>query len=294
MFKFLQKARKVPEERGGGRGFIRRVLARPPEIDESVWGVFAYLDAVFSAAELEAFDQSEVQIGARHFARDSVSEKIRSRIEGEFRLMHKGSPIRKALDVYRLYHFSDMSCALTCAYHLNRRGQNPNPALMADYAWKQGGTMQWRSLLDLLPLEWKGYDTPVAEKEPDSLEVKEPDFFGLKTSPDIAPKQERDPDPRPLEERRPIFDEKVRHLYREGDRLVDWNRIAYSGTVLLRGDRLVWQGAERHYYITEVPEEWCQAIRQFEELGGAKAFLAGKFDWYRRRPVGPDNPRPMY
>ena len=64
----------MPEERGGVRGFIRRVLARPPEIDESVWGIFAYLDAVFSAAELEEFDQSEVQIGARHFERGSVSE----------------------------------------------------------------------------------------------------------------------------------------------------------------------------------------------------------------------------
>ncbi len=265
MFKFLQKSRKVPEERGGVRGFIRRVLGRPPEIDESVWGIFAYLDAVFSAEELEEFDQSEVQIGARDFARDSVSEKIRERIDSEFRLMHLGSPIRKALDVYRLYHSSDMSCALTCAYHLNRRGQNPTPALMADYTWKQGGTMQWRSLLDL-----RDY-----KNEPKSA-------F-----------QYDDPDPRPINERRPLNSE-FNHFYREGDRLVDWNRIAYSGTVLLRGDRLVWQGAEMHYYITEVPEEWCQAIRQFEALGGAKAFLAGKFDWYRRRPVGPDNPRPMY
>jgi hypothetical protein len=162
--------------------------------------------------------------------------------------------------------------------------------------------MEWRSLLDLRPLEWKGYDIPVAEKEPDSLEVKEtdffalkePDFFGLKTSPDIAPKQERDPDPRPVEERRPIFDEKVRHLYREGDRLVKWGRIVYGGTALLRGDRLVWEPVKHRGYMTEWPEEWRQENRQFEALGGAKAFLAGKFDWYRGRPVGPDNPRPMY
>ena len=273
----------MPEERGGVRGFIRRVLARPPEIDESVWGIFAYLDAVFSAAELEEFDQSEVQIGARHFERGSVSEKIRSRIEGEFRLMHEGSPIRKVLDVYRLYHFSDMSCALTCAYHLNRRGQNPNPALMADYTWNEGGTMQWRSLLDLLPLELKGYDIPVA--------VKEPNFF---SGPEIPTYREPDPDPRPVEERRPILDGKVRNLYRKGDRLVRWSRIAYIGTVLLRGDRLVWEPVKMHLFIDEVSEEDLQEIRQFEALGGAKAFLAGKFDWYRGRPVGPDNPRPMY
>jgi hypothetical protein len=66
---------------------------------------------------------------------------------------------------------------------------------------------------------------------------------------------------------------------REGDRFVYYSGPLSSGTLLLRGDRLVWAVEELHMTISELPPRWRAMKAKFDSLGGTRGFLAGEFVW---------------
>jgi hypothetical protein len=67
--------------------------------------------------------------------------------------------------------------------------------------------------------------------------------------------------------------------FREGDRFVAYSLGFTTGTLLVRGDRLVLEVRENFLNYDSIPTRWHAAVHIFETFGGWRAFLAGKFDW---------------
>lgn len=79
-------------------------------------------------------------------------------------------------------------------------------------------------------------------------------------------------------------------FFQQGDRFVHYSRPVSSGTLLLRGDRLVWAVEELHMTISEVPPSWKAMKAKFDSLGGTRGFLAGEFVWPPEGWCPPDPP----
>lgn len=203
------------------------------EIPRAVCGVFAYLEAVLSEEDLEFFATTEIGKGDEVLTQwDSPARRVVDRITDEFRLMHWGSPIRKALADYRLYHKTDMACALTCAFALHRQGRDVNEALRADYTLQWGGVLRWATAEEI-------------------RSGRESDFLWPQFSPFVQ----------------------------KGDRFVHYSLPTQIGTMLLRGDRLVWCVQRLLMSGVERCLEWEARNDKFKALGGIRGFLAGEFDW---------------
>jgi hypothetical protein len=191
------------------------------------------LDAALSPELLAEFDERDFQkADAGFYAWNSVTGKVREYLMNEFRLMYWGSPLRKALDAFRLYHKTDMASALTCAYNRHRLGKDPLTALREDYSLGFYGILTWTS----------------------REEVK-------------------------ARHRDDWLWNQVQPFFKEGDRLVNYRTPPNSGTLLLRGDRLVWEVDTFHGNISAVAPSWQAAYDQFQALGGNRGFLAGEFVW---------------
>lgn len=198
-----------------------------------VLGVFAYLDAVLPPEVRAEFDQQDFHKDDDGFYLwPSPRAVVYDLLLNEFRLMFWGSPLRKALDAFRLYHKSDMARALICAYNRQRRGKEPLDALKEDYCLGFYGLLTWTS-----PEEVK------ASHSGDWLWNQLQPFF------------------------------------KEGDRLADYRTPPNAGTLLLRGDRLVWEVNTFHGNISAVAPSWKAAYAHFQALGGNRGFLAGEFVW---------------
>ncbi|MFT3783804.1 MAG: hypothetical protein QM790_17475 [Nibricoccus sp.] len=67
------------------------------------------------------------------------------------------------------------------------------------------------------------------------------------------------------------------HLYREGDRFAHY----LTGAMMVRGDRLVHEVSLQtmHINVDGISRRFQAEMAKFEELGGTRAFLAGKLDW---------------
>ena len=68
-------------------------------------------------------------------------------------------------------------------------------------------------------------------------------------------------------------------FYRDGDRFIHYSRPSQTGTLMVRGDRLVWQVLTLQKHISTMPLRWKASHDKFLELGGTRAFLAGEFVW---------------
>lgn len=127
------------------------------EIHPAIRGVFGYLEASLPRADLDELSTTDVGIGmASLTSTSSVRGKAALRVVEEFRLMHFASPIRKALDGYKLYHKHDMADALVCAFSLFRQGKNPNDALHADYCLVWGGILSWKTYEEVREVRTSG------------------------------------------------------------------------------------------------------------------------------------------
>lgn len=205
-------------------------------LPDAVRGVFAYLDATLAPEVRDGLKNCELRRESPSFYEWQAAPKIVvDLITDEFRLMHWGAPIRKALDAYRLYHKTDMANALTCAYRLHLRREEPGEALNADYSLNKGNILTWLTM-EKLRLEHK-------ERPEGSLWSQ----FGT--------------------------------FHREGDRFVKYRRPSSSGTLMVRGDRLVWEIEELHCLPAGRSLKHKAEVDKFQELGGHRAFLAGEFDW---------------
>jgi len=111
----------------------------PTELPREVLGVFAYLDVVLTAEEQEKNFNPEHYDGLERMLRTHPRERLKD----EFRLMYGDSPLRKALDPFRLYHKEDMAQALLWAYQLHKQGGDPLEALTADYCLRPHGLLTW-------------------------------------------------------------------------------------------------------------------------------------------------------
>lgn len=156
-------------------------------------------------------------------------------IANEFRLMYWGAPIRKALDGFRLYDKTDMAKALTCAYRLHLRGEDPGDALNADYCLPWHGILTWTTKETLRQAH---------DERPENSQWSQFSQF-----------------------------------YRDGDRFVRYSSPTSFGTLLVRGDRLVWEIEEMHMDRSRPSPRFKAEAEKFKALGGNRAFLAGEFDW---------------
>lgn len=68
-------------------------------------------------------------------------------------------------------------------------------------------------------------------------------------------------------------------FYEDGDRIVEEVGRGAHYYLLVRGDRLVWKTESVHMIPKGVSLRHRAEVTHFEELGGAKAFLNGEFDW---------------
>lgn len=207
-----------------------------PPLPNAVSGVFAYLDAALEPEVRDGLMNCELCRESPSFYEWQAAPKIvADLIMDEFRLMYPDAPIRKALDAYRLYHKNDMSNALTCAYRLHLRREDPGEALSADYCLDGDDILTWVSM-EKLRLEHKA-------RPEGSLWSQ----FGT--------------------------------FYREGDRFVKYRRPSSFGTLMVRGDRLVWEIEELHGLPAGRSLKYEAEVDKFQELGGHRAFLAGQFNW---------------
>ncbi len=205
-------------------------------LPDAVRGVFAYLDAALSPEMRGELSSSELFKDSESFNDwGSAPNKVVDLIIEEFRLMHWGSPIRKALDAYRLFHKTDMANALTCAYSLHLRGMDPGEALNADYCLEWCGILTWTKLEAVKQAYGSSTDH----------------WLWHQFSP----------------------------FHREGDRFVIYWTPPSMGTLLVRGDRLVWEVEELQALPAGVSLRFQAEDMKFKELGGNRAFLACKFDW---------------
>ena len=109
-----------------------------------VEGVFAYLDVALKDAVKEALAAADTGTAPGDYPLwDSAQHQVQNYIKDQFRLMHWGAAVRKALDAFRLYHRDDMAHALTQAYRLHLREENPVEALKADYSLGDWGLLCW-------------------------------------------------------------------------------------------------------------------------------------------------------
>ncbi|MBK9991054.1 MAG: hypothetical protein IPP19_10045 [Verrucomicrobia bacterium] len=121
---------------------------KPSEIPNIIRGVFAFLDATIAPEIVKQIAQgSTVDLQSDRYG--SVLRTLAESIKTEFHLMHWGSEVRKALDAYRLYSAHDMADALSKAYILQRRGEDPRLAFRADYSLKKAGLLYWMTAGDL-------------------------------------------------------------------------------------------------------------------------------------------------
>jgi hypothetical protein len=205
-------------------------------LPDAVRGVFAYLDAALPKEVREDLSGGYLYRDDKSFHEwGSTPRKVGELITDEFRLMHWGAPIRKALDAYRLYHKTDMANALTCAYSLHLRGMDPGEALNADYCLEWCGILAWTTLEAVKQAYGSNTDY----------------WLWHQFSP----------------------------FHREGDRFVKYRTPPSMGTLLVRGDRLVWRVEELHTLPAGVSLRFQAEDKKFKELGGNRAFLAGEFDW---------------
>lgn len=205
-------------------------------LPDAVRGVFAYLDTTLSPEMKQDLSCGTLCRNDQSFHDwNATPRKVADLLTDEFRLMHSGAPIRKALDVYRLYHKTDMANALTCAYSLHLRGKDPGEALNADYCLEWCGILKWTTLEAVK----QGYGS------------NNDHWLWHQFSP----------------------------FHREGDRFVKYRTPPSTGTLLVRGDRLVWKVEELQALPAGVSLRFQAEKKKFEELGGSRAFLAGKFDW---------------
>jgi hypothetical protein len=77
---------------------------------------------------------------------NSVRRVTREKIIDSFRLSHYTYPIVKELNKYKIYHEGDMADALTAAYFLHARGEDPVKALKADYILAYYGLLTWEDV----------------------------------------------------------------------------------------------------------------------------------------------------
>lgn len=210
----------------------------------SVLGLFAYLDTILIKNLREDMRADELPDEATRDAPwGSLERRVQDRIKSEFRLMHWDSPLRQALDLYRLYHENDMAHALTKAYRLYLRDADPVQALRADYSLKNHGVLCWQSWEDIKDVSSDGWLTS--------------QFQGL---------------------------------MREGDRFARYSLPSQCGTLLLRGDRLVWSVVETYLNVRAVSPRWQAQHERFLAQGGTRGFLAGEFVW---TPLPEDDALPL-
>jgi hypothetical protein len=71
-----------------------------------------------------------------------------------------------------------------------------------------------------------------------------------------------------------------RYERRPGDRLVRYDYPAGAGFMILRGNHRIAQCESLHMNIGNSPcLAWKEAKRYYDELGGVKGYLAGRFEW---------------
>jgi hypothetical protein len=68
-------------------------------------------------------------------------------------------------------------------------------------------------------------------------------------------------------------------FYEEGDKFVRYRSWAYSGYILFRGDRRVWEMEDCHYHMTGISLRWKTMVDYYIALGNTKGFLNGDFVW---------------
>jgi hypothetical protein len=95
-----------------------------------IHGVFGFLEAV---PEESMPEDPMSGLLWEDTPREMRRKKLADFINGNFRLQWPGCPVRKALATYRLFFRDDMALALADAYLLHRCGQDPEPALTADF-----------------------------------------------------------------------------------------------------------------------------------------------------------------
>ena len=198
----------------------------------SLTAVFCYLDQTLEKSVAKALVEREAKAPQTYADWNTPERGVQDYILNEFRLMHWGSPLRKALDPFRLYHRDDMSHALTQAYRLHLRGEYPVVALQANYGLGDWGLLTWTT---------KG------------------ELVGTNSS------------DRTWDERGTF--------YRPGDRLVHYSRAVCSGTLLVRGDRLVWSVEHIRLCISSASPRGAAARDLFQRLGGTRGFLSDEFTW---------------
>lgn len=103
-------------------------------------GVFSFLDAVLSPAQIEEAENLKPEEEQR-WAPRCIRGRIADVINWNFRLQLPECPLRKEMSCFRLYHRDDMADALAVAYSMVLRGEDPLTALNADYCLKDYGIL---------------------------------------------------------------------------------------------------------------------------------------------------------
>lgn len=111
-----------------------------------ILGVFGFLDVTLTPDQIDEATVYDVESVREHLSCDpwpgnSVRSVVRKTIHDAFRLQYWGCPLRKELDRFRLYYRGDMADALTAAYFLLKRGEDPIKALEEDYSLKPFGLL---------------------------------------------------------------------------------------------------------------------------------------------------------
>lgn len=102
-----------------------------------------------------------------------------------------------------------------------------------------------------------------------------PGFLGFLKHLDIAEYHKADP-----ESWKRRWWDRFASFYEEGDKFVEYRSWAYSGYLLFRGDRLVWEMEDCHFLVAfGASLRWQTDKDHFIALGNTKGFLNGDFTW---------------
>lgn len=185
-------------------------------------GVFGYLDATLTQNLIEEAAVYDLEHIREHEINDpwpfnSVRRVVRDTIQNVFRLQHWGCPLRKEFDKFRLFYQADMADALTAAYFMLKRGEDPIKALQADYSLQPYGILTWEDIDKYKAVYRRDYDPLTGEK----IVIEDEDYLES------------------------IWQHFSR-FHKEGDRLIRYGWPSSSGFLMVRGDRLVWEYQAAH------------------------------------------------
>lgn len=101
-----------------------------------------------------------------------------------------------------------------------------------------------------------------------------PDFLGFLKHLDITEYRKADP-----ESWKRRWWDRFASFYEDGDLFVEYRSWAYSGYLLFRGDRLVWEMENCHFCMIGTSLRWITDRNHFIALGNTRGFLNGDFTW---------------